>query len=222
LSPEGLPGFESWGAVEIQSGKLVSSLLAFTCDHCCNILYQQSRTDYLRLGVNNALTYVFTNEVLKRNGISEVFYGLHSLDAPASVDDFKFRMGFTAKPVRQRVAIHPWIAPLFNRVSQQAVRTLWKLKPGACSLAKVEGMIRFYREGKLPLDQQQWPEALSEQKASLLGAAFAGKITATEESPLDGPAGTAVAVGEAGPHEATGDPVSPAWVIAESKRPPEH
>jgi hypothetical protein len=167
-STQGLGGFETWGAVDRRTGKLGASLIAFTCDNCCSVLYQQSRTDYLSEGVNNALAFVFTSEVLKRSTVGQVFYGLHSLDAPASVDRFKFRMGYTAKPVRQRVVFHPWLAPLFGRGSHTVVRHLLRWQPGNPTLAKAEGMIRFYLGGKQPLSEQEWPEALADRRFEIV------------------------------------------------------
>jgi hypothetical protein len=158
-SADRLPGFETWGA--IADGQLVASLLAFSCDDCCSILYQQSLTKYLSSCVNNSLTYVFTSEVLKRPNTTWLFYGLHSLDAPSSVDQFKFRMRYTAKPVRQRVVFHPWLTPVFNRVSHTLARQLLRWRPGQPTLAKTEGLLRFYLEGKRPLNEQTWPECLT-------------------------------------------------------------
>lgn len=147
-SAYGLPGFEAWGA--FVEGVLGASLIAFTCDDCCSILYQQSRTKYLSYGINNALVYEFTNAVIKRPEKPWIFYGLHSLDAPATVDEFKFRMGYTAKPVKQRVVFHPMIAPLFNPISYKMIKQLAVWQPHNPSLAKVVGMVRFYLEGRNP------------------------------------------------------------------------
>ena len=174
LSADGLPGFEAWGAVH--EGQLVAALLAFTLNDCCSILYQQSATDHLKNGVNNALTYTFTCEVLSRPGISMIFYGLHSLDAPPSVDEFKFRMGYKAKPVRQRVVFHPWLAPFFNRTSNAIIRQLRHWQPGNPALSKAEGMLRFYLEGKRPLAEQNWPECLADRKAEMLKGAIVEAI----------------------------------------------
>jgi hypothetical protein len=138
----------------------VASIIAFTCDDCCTILYQQSATNYLAYGVNNALCYVFTHDMLSRPGITSLFYSLHSLDAPASVDKFKFRMGYRAKPVRQRVVFQTWLVPVFNRVSHAGVRQLRRWRPGNPTLAKAEGLLRFYLEGQRPLHKQPWPECL--------------------------------------------------------------
>lgn len=163
LSADGLPGFEAWGV--LHEGQLVASLIAFTMDGCTSILYQQSLTDQLKYGVNNALTYAFTTEVLSKLGVSQIFYGLHSLDAPSSVDDYKFRMRYKAIPVRQRVMFHPLLAPLANRVSHAVLKQLRHFRPGSPTLAKAEGMFRFYLEGQRPLDQQTWPEILIQSKS---------------------------------------------------------
>jgi hypothetical protein len=168
LSAEDLPGFEAWAV--IMEGQVAASILAFTCDSVCNILYQQSKTEFLRRGVNNALTFVFTSEVLKRPGIQQVFYGLHSLDAPPTVDEFKFHMGYTVRPVRQRVVFHPWISLLVNPTTHALVRQTRRLQPGSPMLAKLEGMMRFHLEGRRPLGEQPWPEALRLQKGQILGS----------------------------------------------------
>ncbi len=153
-----LPGFEAWGAWS--GDTLAAALIAFTCEDCCSILHQGSRSAYLSQGVNNALTFAFTQAALGRPSVRRLFYGLHSLDAPPSVDEFKFRMGYTAKPVRQRVVFHPWLRPLFNPLSHAALRGLRRLRPGSPALAKAEGMLRFYLQGRLPLERQEAPPPL--------------------------------------------------------------
>ncbi|OJX38341.1 MAG: hypothetical protein BGO78_10085 [Chloroflexi bacterium 44-23] len=165
-SAQDLPGFETWGA--LVEGKLVAALIAFSGDDCCSILYQQSATDYLRFGINNVLTLAFTNEVLKRSDVSQIFYGLHSLDAPDSVDEYKFRMRYTASPVRQRVVFNPRLSPLFNPLTYSALNAVHKLLPGNPTFAKAEGMLRFSLQGKKPLAEQDWPLGLLEQKESIL------------------------------------------------------
>lgn len=168
LSTEGLPGVECWGARDTGSGLLCGSLIVLTCDDIFCILYQQSRTACMRLGVNNALSYVVTQAALSRPHISEVFYGLHSLDAPGSVDEYKFRMGYSARPVRQRVAFHPWVAPVFNATSHRMLLRLHERYPERPALAKAEGLVRLWLEGRKPLAEQPWPDALALQRSSLL------------------------------------------------------
>jgi hypothetical protein len=166
MSAQDLPGFEAWGA--IHEGQLAAAFLAFRCDDCYTLRYEQSATAHLESRVNNAIFYVVTHEALKRDGIARVFCTLQSLDAPASVDQFKFRMGYTAKPVRQRVVFHPWLAPLFNRMTHAGTRWILKHWPNNPSLAKMEGMLRFYLDGKHPANQQEWPDCLIDRKIEFL------------------------------------------------------
>jgi len=161
-----LPGFEAWGA--LVDGRLAASLLTFQMEDCCEMISQQCHRDYLRERVNNALSFVVTQTMVSRTNIRSIFYALHSLDAPASVDEFKFRMGYTTKPVRQRVVFHPWLALFFNRASHATVKQLLRRYPGHPTLAKAEGMLRFYLEGKRPLNEQNWPECLNHRKKELL------------------------------------------------------
>jgi hypothetical protein len=171
LSAEDLPGFEAWGA--IHDGELVASFLAFTCDSCYALPHEQSATSHLEYRVNNAIFYIVTHEALKRRGISKVFFCLQSLDAPCSVDEFKFRMGYTARPVRQRMVFHPWLAPLFNKASYAAMKRMLCRYPNNPTLAKAEGMLRFYLEGKRPATEQDWPECINHRNSELLEA-FSG------------------------------------------------
>lgn len=159
---KGLNTFESWGAIHDE--KLVAAILACTIEDTINILYQQSLTEHLKFGVNNALTYVFTHEVLKRPEIQSIFYGLHSLDAPASVDDYKFRMGYFPKPVRQRVMFNPLIPPSTLPLIYSLIWSISKIFSKSCLLQKSEGMFRFYFSGKKDLSKQQWPKALANKK----------------------------------------------------------
>jgi hypothetical protein len=159
LAASGLPGFEAWGA--ICRGKLVAALLAFTCDDCYTLLYQQSATQFLNSGANNALAYVVTHEAINRPGISQVFYGLQSLNASDDVDTFKVRMGYIATPLRQRVVFHPWLSPFFGQYMYRLTQRLVSRYPDKAALSKFEGMLHLFQNGKLPLDRQVHPPALA-------------------------------------------------------------
>jgi hypothetical protein len=151
--------FEAWGA--LRGRELIASILTWTEDDVSSILYQQSASAHLQFGVNNALTHAFASEVFRRSPGSKVFYGVESLDAPSSVDEFKCRMGFVKRPVRQRVVFHPIVAPLVNGVSHGVLNGLKSRWPSNPTLAKAEGMVRFFREGRLPLARQAPPPGLS-------------------------------------------------------------
>lgn len=156
-----LPGFEAWGA--LVDGKLAASVMTFPMGDCMYMLYQQCHRQYLPEHVNNALSFTVTQTLIRRPEVKSIFYGLHSLDAPPSVDEFKFRMGYAANPVRQRVVFHPALGPFLNSASQAAVKGLLRLRPGEPVLAKADGLLRFYLNGKLPLSRQPFPPPLSRE-----------------------------------------------------------
>lgn len=167
LSAERLPGFEAWGA--IHDGKLVAALIVFLAGDSYLMLYQQSLTAHLKFGVNNALGFFFTRNALAKPGVKRLFYGLESLDAPEKVDEFKFRMGYVAEPVRQRVLFHPVLKSLVRPITLSTLRFLNTRVFRNPKLLKAEGMMKFYLEGNRPLSQQKWPECLIGRKEMLLG-----------------------------------------------------
>ncbi len=164
-----LDGFEAWGA--LHGGELLASFLAFRCDGCYSLPYEQSATSALEHRVNNAIFYAVIREAIQQAEISKVFLCLHSLDAPSTVDEFKFRMGCTARPVRQRVVFHPWLAPALNHLSHAALMKLVRWRAESPTLPKIEGMVRFYLEGRRGLEEQVWPECLADRRDEIMHAA---------------------------------------------------
>lgn len=140
--PPNLQGFEFWAA-EVD-GKLAATVLTFRMDDWFYLVYQQCHRNYLRAHVNNALSFTVTQTLVRRANVKGIFYGLRSLDAPASVDAFKFQMGYEAKPVRQKVVFHPYLAPWMNGFTHRLSKALVALNPGSRHLAKAEGMLRQY------------------------------------------------------------------------------
>ncbi len=166
LAAEQYSGFEAWGA--IAKGRLGASLLTFQMGDCCELLSQQCHRDFLRDRVNNALTFIVTETMLERSAIFSIFYTLQSLDAPASVDEFKFRMGYHAVPVRQRVVFHPMLRRFINGYSHRAITKMRQKYPDNQLYSRADGIFRFYRQGNSPLDQQEWPDCLSGYKEQYL------------------------------------------------------
>jgi hypothetical protein len=167
LSAEGLPGFEAWGA--FHNGKLVASLIVYLAGDCYLMLYQQSLTEHLRFGINNALGFVFTQNALARTEVKRLFYGFESLDASWKVDEFKLRMGYTAEPVRQRVLFHPVLRPMVKPVMLAILKYLGGNILRSPRWLKAAGMMQFALEGSRPLSKQGWPECLLGQREEWLG-----------------------------------------------------
>ncbi len=161
-----LDGFEAWAAVV--QGELAAAQITVQVDDTFCIPIAASHRKFLNNHVNNVLFFTTSSNFLSRAGINEIFFCLHSLDAPPSVDEFKFRMGFIPKPVRQRVVFHPWLKPIANRKFHKFLVNLIKRYPENPTLAKAEGMIRFDLKGRLSLIEQEWPEILAEEKSKYL------------------------------------------------------
>jgi hypothetical protein len=166
VAAKDLPGFEAWGAVA--EGMLAASVITFQMDDCVYMLYQQCTSNHLTNHVNNALSFSVTQEMIGRSGTHSILYGLHSLDAPPAVDEFKFRMGYTAKPVRQRVVLAKSLRWMATGPGHAVLRAAKRAFPGNPTIGKAEGMIRFCRLGRLPLGEQPLPPPLAEGRAGKL------------------------------------------------------
>ena len=158
-----LPGFETWAA--IAGDELAAAVIVCQIDNTWCIPYALSYRKFLNDHVNNALFYNTSCNLLGRDGIEEVFFTVQSLDAPPTVDDFKLRMGLIPKPVRQRVDFHPWLRPLATPTTHKLFTTWLQHDSGNPVLAKTEGMLRFYLDGRQPLTHQNWPDCLMPCKA---------------------------------------------------------
>ena len=155
-----LPGFEIWAA---ESGsRLAATVVIFRMETWYYMVYQQCHSDFLREHAPNALSFTVTQELARRLGIDGIFYGMQSLDAPASVDEFKFRMGYEARPVRQCVTFHPWVKPLVNRFTYGALRRVTQFAPGRYWPAKAEGMVRVFLESEGLLDSHRGEQILTQ------------------------------------------------------------
>jgi hypothetical protein len=162
----GLPGFEVWGA--LIGAKLIAALMLVRIDDWIIMLSQQCLSDYLTQKPNHALIYAVTKEMMSRATTKSILYTMQSLDAPDTVDTFKFRMGYRPIVVKQRVVFHPVISRLINRRTLQLMKVLLRRDPANPMLAKAAGMMRIFIDGEKPLADQRIPEVLKPMWAELL------------------------------------------------------
>lgn len=141
---EGLEGFDAWAAF---LGEEISAfLMGFLMEDHFALLQQCCASSTLPLHPNNALVFTATRELLSRPEVRAVSYGPQSLDAPASLDLFKRRMGYEARPMKQRIVFHPVVRPFVGGASHGVVQKASALRPQSDTLRKLDGIIRFYRE----------------------------------------------------------------------------
>jgi len=185
LAAKDLPGYEAWAATT--DGELAAALYTNRVDDTWCVPYALSHSKFLREHVNHVLFYTVLHDLLYREGIKGLFLSLHSLDAPESVNEFKFRMNLAATPVRQRVVFHPLFAPVAKKFTHSVLERLVKRYPKNSFLAKAEGMTRFHVLGKVPLSEQAWPECVNQYKAEFLAAQLPQPDLRVEK--LENPAG---------------------------------
>jgi hypothetical protein len=152
-----LPGFEAWGA--LVGNLLTGFLLTFQMEDWCYMLYQYCLSEFLPARINNALSYTVTKNFIDRPDIKSILYTIQSLDAPSTVDEFKFRMGYIEKPVRQRIVLHPWLRVVTNGASCKLIDLVKRCLPGNSLVAKTEGMLRFYQEQQKLTKEQSLVES---------------------------------------------------------------
>lgn len=141
LTASDLPGFQAWGAQV--NGRLAGYIVTFRMDECLCIIDHQSHRDFLDLNINNALTYTVSRDAVGKPGLQLVFYGLESLDAEQRVSEFKFHMGYVAKPIKQRVLFRPPVGRFASRLGYQLVSALSKLRPSDRRFSKAKGMLKL-------------------------------------------------------------------------------
>lgn len=163
-----LPGFEAWAAVCDE--ELAAAVIVCQTDNTWSVPYALSHRRFLSDHVNNALFYTVSCNLLARTSVEGIFFTVQSLDAPPTIDDFKLRMGLIPKPVRQRVDFHPLLKPIATATTHRLLTRLLERDESNPLIAKAEGMLRFYLEGKQSLTCQPWPECLAPHKEQMLSS----------------------------------------------------
>ena len=167
LSANDLPGFETWAA--IFNCELAGAVIICRIDDVFNVPYAMSHSRFLSDHVNNAVFFSITREMLGREGVNSIFYTVQSLDAPPNVDEFKFRMGFQPKAVRQCVNFHPLLNPFATQATHTLTQNMLQRDPSNPLLAKAEGILRFHVIGNRYLAEQPWPACLERRRLPRTG-----------------------------------------------------
>jgi hypothetical protein len=163
-----LPGFEAWAGID--HGELAGALIICRIDDMFNVPFAVSHSRFLCNHVNNAVFYSASCNMLEREGVSGIFYTVQSLDAPADVDEFKFRMGFKPRAVRQCVDFHPSLSRFATPTTHRYIKKMLQRDPSNPLLAKAEGMLRFHVEGNRILAEQPWPECCERRRFPRTGS----------------------------------------------------
>ena len=100
--------------------------------------------EHLRSYPNNGLLHFALDYCLTQGRCRVVSYGLSSIqevNRTATLDYFKRKVGFEARPVHREFLFHPLIRPLVNPLSYWIVRGSSKVCPHSRTLRKAAGML---------------------------------------------------------------------------------
>lgn len=139
-------GFEGWGAYV--DGELAAFLITVVFEDSVEFLLARSRSDMLTAYPNNALIFSVAEEMLTRRHLREITFGLESLEPVGPLDQFKFGMGFSQRPLRQRVVFHPLLRAALHSTAVRRPLLWWADRRGADAVfwRKVSGLLRFATE----------------------------------------------------------------------------
>jgi hypothetical protein len=141
---EECPAYEAWGA--FVGDDLAAFMVTLWVEDWVHILIQRSVSAQLKFRPNNALVFSVVKEMLSRQGVSAINYGLEPLTALESLEDFKLGMGFVKEPVCQRIVVTRWLKPLLNSATCRVVEAVASLRPDNLRLQRVAGVCRLIRQ----------------------------------------------------------------------------
>lgn len=141
-------GFEGWAAWV--DDELAAFLVSVVFEDSVEFMLARSRSDMLNAYPNNALVFQVAEEMLVRRGLRQITFGLESLEPVGPLDQFKFGMGFTQQPLRQRVVFHPILRAALRLGAVRAPLAWWAERRGEQDVfwRKAAGLLRFAAEGE--------------------------------------------------------------------------
>ena len=136
-------GAEAWAA--FYKGQMVAFIIAFLLDGCANILIVRSSRAFLKYYPNNVLIYVYLRETLRRSDVDQVSIGLESLQPGLeSLDHFKLGMGFSRKPIGQRIELNRILHLIMRGPLLRFTMSLVSRKSGDERYRKISGLLQWY------------------------------------------------------------------------------
>jgi hypothetical protein len=138
-----IPDFEAWGA--FANGHLAAFLVAGLVEDHFSILHQSSSTGDLQYYPNNALTFTVARLKLSCPAVGCVSYGLKSLDDTVGLDQFKLKMGFKLRPLREHVVLNPLLKPFFSFGGRRIVQWMSRKHPETDLWRKAAGVLQQRR-----------------------------------------------------------------------------
>jgi hypothetical protein len=138
------PLFESWGA--FVGDQLAAYRVDFTYRGGIYGDALFNRRDLLKYHIMNALVFVSTRELIRRDNITHVSYGMRGLiDEQESVTRFKQSMGYLCVSTCERIEVSPLLKTAFDWGGAALIRAVsGKLSRKSAKAQRILGMISAY------------------------------------------------------------------------------
>ena len=136
---------ECWGA--FVGDRLAAYLFAITIDDCVCLPVLKSSSELLSAYPNNALVFSVARDALRREGITQVTWGLESLlPSLAGLDRFKEGMGFEQRPIGQRIEMARSLSFGLRGPATWAVQQLASRGRGGHTIGRASATLAWHAE----------------------------------------------------------------------------
>jgi hypothetical protein len=138
------PGVNAWGA--FVGDQLAAFLISIEVFGWAEWVVNHSAAAYRNKYPNNALAFQTAQHYFQKKECKGICYGLGSLEQTSDLDHFKERMGWTLKPIKQRIVFSKGLQCMFLLAREPILRYFDKMFPKSYKVRKILAMIRHYRE----------------------------------------------------------------------------
>jgi hypothetical protein len=143
-----LPFRERWAAFVDDEIAAIGEV--WICGKWAELLSTQSANKYLKDYSNNALFYTILRDLMHRDGIESVSYGLSSVQPNSKKDSlhhFKLSVNLEAIPVVRKIEVNPFLRPVFNKVTLKCSNLLERIFPHARHILAARGALELMANG---------------------------------------------------------------------------
>lgn len=137
------PDFEAWAS--FADGELASFTILGIVDSYTYLWERYSTTKHLKYFYpNNVLTFLVIKEMLSSRHLRGVITGVESFGELKGLDEYKVRMGYRRKYLRQKIMLNPMAIPFVNKFTIKIINNIASNSNNDC-LRKLMGFIRSYQ-----------------------------------------------------------------------------
>ncbi len=138
------PFREHWAAFVNEEIAAIGEV--WLCEKWAELISTTSANKYLKDYSNHTLFYTILHDILHRQEIESVSYGLSSVQAnskKASLHHFKMSVNLEAIPIMRKIEVHPFLRPAFGKTTLKCVNLLGRMFPRTRHLLAAKGALEL-------------------------------------------------------------------------------